>query len=267
MDTNINRNVSDRTTDINKGQKTVLQSQKVTSSGVPMSMTTTNVDPKSNKESKDLPLLPVDKLIIGDHTLTKTVYDKFKMCSLAKEANEWRNQLIYEIARHLVAEELIVYPLIRKKIPSGEILYQYSIKEHQKIKQLLYDVQSIDPTTTEFKSKLDETMKVLFLHFEEEENQVLPMIRMHVPEEELVTAGNQFTRRKFIAPTRPHTSVPEDPPTLEGLLGLLIAPIDKFRDLFTSYPDQDKVLDISRNSMNFAVSATKSKSLWENASQ
>lgn len=266
MDDNINRNVSGSagvSENVKQGQSTFQNVKE----NIPNIEMPSNLDPKSNinykmtnyQESKDQ---PIDRLIIGDHTLVKTIYDKFKMCS-HKEANEWRNQLIYEIARHSVAEELIIYPIMREKIPDGEKWYQDSIKDHQKVKQLLHEVQSIDPSSTELRSKVDETMKVLFSHIEEEENEILPLIRKHIPEEQLVTAGNQFMRRKFIVPTRPHSSVPEDPPTLEGLLGLLIAPVDKFRELFTSYPDQDKVADMTREAIDFAQNSTKSKSICE----
>ena len=262
MDPNLNRNITgtEGVCDMNKGQST-FQSVKYSMPN--------NLDSKSNlnykmtnyQESKDQ---PIDRLIIGDHTLVRTIYDKFKMCS-RKEANEWRNQLIYEIARHSVSEELILYPLMRKRIPEGEKWYQDSIQDHQKIKELLQEVQSMDPSSSDFGSKVDETMKVLLSHIDEEEIQLLPLIRKTFSEEELISAGNSFVRRKFIVPTRPHSSIPIDPPTLEGLLGLLIAPIDKFRDLFTSYPDQDKVAEMSREATSFAQNSSRSKSMWDSS--
>lgn len=260
MDTNLNRNITG-THDINKGQSTYQNvKENMPNMGMP-----NNLDPKSNlnykmtnyQESKDQ---PIDRLILTDHTLVRTIYDKFKMCT-HKEAAQWRNQLIYEIARHSVAEELILYPLMRGKIPDGEKWYQDSIQDHQNIKQHLYEIQSIDPSSLNFRSKVDETMKVVFSHIDEEETIVLPLVRQTFSEEELISAGNQFMRRKFIVPTKPHTIIPEDPPTLEGLLGLLIAPIDKFRELFTSYPDQDKVSEITREASCFACNSTKSISL------
>lgn len=251
MDTNINRNITgtaELTGNVRKEKSTVENIKE-------------DIKSSTYHEMKDQ---PIDRLMISDHILVKTIYDKFKMCS-HKEANEWRNQLIYEIVRHSVSEELIIYPIMREKLPDGEKWFQDSIKDHQKVKQLLHEVQSMDPSSTEFRTKVDETMKVLCSHIDEEENEILPLIRKHIPEDKLVSLGNQFMRRKFIVPTRPHSSIPEDSPTIEGLLGLLIAPIDKFRELFTSYPDQDKVTEMTKEAMSVAQGCTKSKSICDTA--
>ena len=81
--------------------------------------------------------LPIENLILQDHTLIKTVYEKFKSCTSKEEAEKWRNELVYEIARHSIAEEIVLYPLMRKKLPEGESLFQDSIKEHHEVKENL----------------------------------------------------------------------------------------------------------------------------------
>jgi hypothetical protein len=46
-----------------------------------------------------------------------------------------------------------------------------------------------------------------------------------------------FQNRKMIAPTRPHPSAPEKPVLLNEAMGMMMAPIDRFRDLFRDYPN------------------------------
>jgi hemerythrin-like domain-containing protein len=202
--------------------------------------------------------LPIENLIVQDHTLIKTVYDKFKTCSSKEEAEKWRNELVYEIARHSIAEEIILYPLMRKKLPDGETLYQNSIKEHHEVKQSLYKAQGIDPFSEDFKKKVNDVMDLLMKHIQKEEKEILPSLTKNVSEEERIKAGNSFSRRKLIVPTRPHTMVPESPPSLNSILGLLTSPIDKFRDLFTSFPDQEKMSEIKKDAANKASSSTTS---------
>jgi len=264
MDPNLNRNFKTTNKD-NKNQKEGQSTFESIKENMPKMDMPKNVEPKSNlnykltqhEEGKDM---PIDKLIITDHNLVKSIYEKFKNCSEKKEAEEWRNQLMYEIARHSIAEELILYPLFRDKIPNGEKFFQDCVKDQHTIKEHLYDAQNMDASSSEYRSKIDETMKILFKHIDEEENEILPALRKNVPEDQLITSGIQFLRRKFIAPTKPHTMIPEDPPTLNGILGLLIAPIDKFKELFTSYPDQDKVSEITKEAKGSAMGSDKSKS-------
>lgn len=45
-----------------------------------------------------------------------------------------------------------------------------------------------------------------------------------------------FQRSKMFAPTRSHPSAPDKPP-FENVAGLLAAPIDKLRDMFSKFPD------------------------------
>ncbi len=224
-----------------------------------------NLQSKSNIKSietqlKELMNQHIDKLILADHSLIKTIYEKYKNSS-NKDNAKWRNQLIYEIARHTISEELILYPLFRYSIPDGEKWYQDSIKEHQNVKKHLYDSQNIDPSDLSFKTKIDEITSILFKHFDDEENEILPLVRKHLDQEKLSSAGNQFARRKFILPTKPLTTIPEDNASLEELLNFLIAPTDKFRELFTSYPDQDKVNELIKQAIDLAQSSNDSQSL------
>lgn len=209
------------------------------------------------QESKDV---PIDKLILCDHTTVRTIYDKFKSEKNKDEAEKWRNQLIYEIARHSIAEEIVVYPIIRSKLADGEKIFERDTQEQHRIKEILYSAQSIDKDSIDFRAKIDEAMALLFKHIENEETEQLPLLKKCLSPEEMIKYGNQYSRRKMIVPTKPHTAVPEDPPTLNSILGLLASPIDKFRDLFTSFPDQSKMADIKKQATSHAHTHDKSDS-------
>ncbi len=202
----------------------------------------------------------IENLIIQDHNVIKTVYEKFKAASSKDEAERWRNEFVYEIARHSIAEELILYPLMRSHFPDGENLFQTSIKEHHEVKQNLHKAQSIDPYSDGFRSKVKDVMDLLIKHIQKEEKEILPMIHKYLNEEQRTKAGHQFSRRKLIVPTRPHTAIPEDSPTLNSILGLLTAPIDKFRDLFTHFPDQHEMSEIKKEASSNAQTSDKSQS-------
>ena len=61
-------------------------------------------------------------------------YDKFVEAhndGKDKEANAWANQLIWEVARHAVGEEIVVYPLMEKHLgEEGKKLADEDRKDH-----------------------------------------------------------------------------------------------------------------------------------------
>jgi len=43
-----------------------------------------------------------------------------------------------------------------------------------------------------------------------------------------------------VAPTQPHAMIPEKPVALEAALGMLMAPLDKFTDMFKDFPSAEE---------------------------
>lgn len=175
-----------------------------------------------------------------DHQEIKEYYNNYKNATTSDESNKWFHQFVKEVAIHSVGEECAIYPILASISTKGQQLVDKGREEHHKVKVLLSEVmKEKDPAV--FDSKMDTIMENLLKHMEQEENEDLLLLADNVTNENLVRAGKAFSMKKKIVPTRPHPAVPEKPVALEAALGLLIAPIDKFRDLFTSFPDKDEV--------------------------
>jgi hypothetical protein len=59
-------------------------------------------------------------------------YDAYKSASDVDTKTRWANQLIWEVARHAVAEEIVVYPLMEKHLgQQGVELANGDRTEHQ----------------------------------------------------------------------------------------------------------------------------------------
>jgi hypothetical protein len=67
---------------------------------------------------------------------------------------------------------------------------------------------------------------------------IIKKFEIEIPLEERIEAGKKFENRKMLAPSRPHVSTPDESPTLETLIGILMSPIDKFMDLFSKFPEK-----------------------------
>jgi len=171
-----------------------------------------------------------------DHLEIQTFYDNYKNAIDAEEAKKWFHQFVWELSRHSVGEELVLYPLMAALNQKGQDLADEGRKDHHKVKELLSEIsKESDPVV--FDQKIDAIMSDLKTHIQKEESEDLVFLSDNVTPQNLDKAGKAFSMKKKIAPTRPHPGVPEKPIALEGALGLLIAPVDKFRDLFTSFPD------------------------------
>ena len=120
--------------------------------------------------------------IIHDHKELKEYYGHIKSANDDDTKTRWRNQFVWELARHSIAEELVVYPAMEKYIkPNGHDMAEKDRQEHQevnsvhgafliaKVKELLYQVQDMNVNKPEFDTLMEKLMKNLSEHIEEEE--------------------------------------------------------------------------------------------------
>jgi hypothetical protein len=191
---------------------------------------------------------PIEELVIFDHYELKKMYEEYKAELDIKEAKKWFNQIVWELCRHSVGEELILYPLVKKYVPDGENIANESIKEHRETKEKLVELQSLDyeKNNLTFNEIFEKMMMGLFDHISKEESEDLTLLSKFCPLEERINAADKFENRKKIVPTQPHTWVNDKCPFIETIEGLLVAPIDKFFDLFKSYPEDQKLEKIEK---------------------
>jgi len=184
--------------------------------------------------------MPVDQRVINDHNDIEAFYNKVKTVPDA-DAEKWINQLFWTIARHSAAEELVVYPLLEKTGPIGKDLAAKSREDHQKVKEEIATMEGkkISPM---LRQKIDKMMADLMVHIrmEEEPGGDLDQLRRGLTPEEMLKAGKSFERTKMFVPTHAHPSAPDRPP-FETIVGLMTAPIDKLRDAFMKFPDEEEV--------------------------
>ncbi|GCB26990.1 uncharacterized hemerythrin-like protein C869.06c [Aspergillus awamori] len=177
----------------------------------------------------------ISEAIKTDHRELEDYYNKILNSATEKEKIEWQNQFTWELARHSIAEELVVYPQFEKSIPDGRAMADKDRKEHQSVKEQLKKFQNMKPADPEFESTIRALMKDLSEHIKEEESQDLPKLEDAVSAEESEKLSKSFGRTKMFVPSRSHPSAPDKPP-FETAIGLMTAPIDHLADLFRKWP-------------------------------
>ncbi|KAL1714126.1 hypothetical protein EV715DRAFT_210176 [Schizophyllum commune] len=182
----------------------------------------------------------ISEAIKEDHRDIFAYHEAYKKSAGDFDAQQrWSRQLIWEVARHSIGEELVVYPLFEKYMGTrGTQLADENRKEHNEVKEKLYEIEKLDPGSTEFDALLESTMSALHKHIETEERDEMPKLEALLMEEDSKSAAGSFARTKMIAPTRPHPSAPDKPP-FETIVGLMSAPIDKVMDMFAKFPSEE----------------------------
>ena len=145
-------------------------------------------------------------------------------------------QVTIELVRHSVAEEVLVYPEVEKKISAEEA--EHAREEHAEAEETLQRLEKLDADDPAFDGELDTLVREIRHHIEEEEGETFAHMRQSMDPEELRTLGGRVEAFKKVAPTRPHPNVPN-----EALPRLAAGPaaslFDRMRDLATGRGTDD----------------------------
>jgi hemerythrin superfamily protein len=139
---------------------------------------------------------------------------------------------ISELVRHAVAEEMYVYPAMRKHLPDGEKAVEHDIEEHKELEQTMKQLEGLDVTNPEFDTALRRLETLLADHVQDEEAEQFPELRRRIPEDELVELAGKVETAKKLAPTRPHPGAPNSE-VFHKLVGPGVGLVDRLRDKLT----------------------------------
>ncbi|CAG8078275.1 unnamed protein product [Penicillium nalgiovense] len=178
----------------------------------------------------------ISDVIKKDHREIVSYYDKIVKSSDEDEQTRFQNMFTWELARHSIGEELVVYPAFEKQISGGVDMANKDRQGHLEVKEQLKAFQNMAPSDSQFIPTIKELMKNLSEHIKEEETHDLPRLEEALSEEDSQTYARSFGRTKMFVPSRSHPTVPDKPP-YETAVGLLTAPIDRLADLFRKWPD------------------------------
>ncbi|KAK9235761.1 hypothetical protein V1525DRAFT_390170 [Lipomyces kononenkoae] len=170
-----------------------------------------------------------------DHRHIEKCYESILKAETNDSRIRWANQFIWEVARHSIGEEILLYPAFEKYIQGGQAVASEDRTEHQTVKDDLYKFQNMKSTDKDFIPTLDTIMNELKKHIKDEEENQLPQIERALTADESIKLAKSFARTKHFVPTHSHPSAPNKPP-FETAVALLTAPIDKLKDMFKKFP-------------------------------
>ncbi|KAJ5170440.1 uncharacterized protein N7500_003223 [Penicillium coprophilum] len=177
----------------------------------------------------------ISDTIKKDHRDIESYFGTIISSTDQDEQTRFQNLFTWELARHSIGEELIVYPLFEKMLPNGVQMANKDREEHLEVKKQLKAFQNMTPSDIRFVPAIRELMENLSRHIKEEELNDLPKLEEALSQDESEDCAKTFSRTKMFVPSRSHPSAPDKPP-YETAVGLLTAPIDHLADLFRKWP-------------------------------
>ena len=171
-------------------------------------------------------------VLTTDHNEVVALLQQIKITTDAEERRDLADTVISELVRHSVAEEMYVYPAMRKHLPGGEGAVEHDISEHKEIEKTLKKLEGASAEDPEFTQLLGELENILRDHVQDEEVQQFPELRAQVPREELVEMAQKVEAAKKVAPTRAHPLAPNNP-VFHKLVGPGVGLVDRLRDRLT----------------------------------
>jgi hemerythrin superfamily protein len=119
----------------------------------------------------NVPAADVVELIKSDHREVERLFDLLKNQPATRGLNI--PVLCALLIAHSRAEEVEVYPVAKDEAGESEEV-AHSQGEHAEAEHMLEEMTAMEPESAEFESALDELIKAVNHHVEEEESRVLP---------------------------------------------------------------------------------------------
>ncbi|MYM26779.1 RNA polymerase Rpb1, domain 7 [Duganella sacchari] len=142
-------------------------------------------------------------LLTEDHEHVKSLFEQYE--ELGDRAHVSKHKLALqicdELTRHTMIEEEIFYPAVRKAIKEDDLMDE-AVVEHASAKDLIAQIQSMEPTEDLFDAKVKVLSEMIDHHVGEEENDMFPKVRK--AKLDLMELGEAMAARKETIELPPH---------------------------------------------------------------
>jgi len=170
-------------------------------------------------------------VLIGQHQQVSKLLDEVRIGPVEERQARF-DELRELLAVHETAEELILRPVVRRRVPDGDAVADARIGEENQSKDALADLEKLDATSGEFLSAFIRFAEDVTQHAHNEETYEFPVLREHVDAEDLAAMKKQIAVAESLAPTHPHPSARSTAANV--VLGPFASLLDRARDAMSS---------------------------------
>ncbi|GET38805.1 hemerythrin domain-containing protein [Microseira wollei] len=139
--------------------------------------------------------MDVFELIKAEHRKAEELFSAIESADDPTQRYDYFQQIYQELNLHAQTEELVLYPAMREYEETNQFV-EAAEEEHVKAKELLEEIKSLDPDSSQFKSKIKKLKEAVEHHVQEEENSLLPTVSECMKKKELQQLAQEFQQTK-----------------------------------------------------------------------
>jgi hemerythrin superfamily protein len=181
----------------------------------------------SDGRSAAMPAPDVVDLLVRQHREIRELFVEVLRAS-EERRGEYFSRLVHLLAIHETAEEEVVHPLARARIPEGDAVIDDRLAEEHDAKELLARMDGMDASDPKFLLLLDDLRDAVLVHAQREERYEFNWLRQRIPESQLRAAAKVVRAAEATAPTHPHPGIESAKANL--IAGPPLAFVDRVRD-------------------------------------
>ena len=132
-------------------------------------------------------------LLRADHKLVSTLFAEYEKASSTAKKKMLVSQICAELSVHAQVEEEIFYPAVKKALKDKELIPE-AIVEHATLKELIGQIEGIEPNGEMFDAKVKVLSEYVKHHVKEEQNEIFPQAKSM--ELDMVALGTRIAARK-----------------------------------------------------------------------
>ncbi|HEX7160126.1 MAG TPA: hemerythrin domain-containing protein [Trebonia sp.] len=137
--------------------------------------------------------------------------------------------VIIEESKHEAAEQQYFWPAVKRLGADGLRVAELGLEQEAEADTALANLDKLQPGEEAFEERLAAFASAARAHIAYEETYAWPLLRAAISADEAQQLGEQITRAKKLAPTRPHPHVPPQPGAAKTA-GPVAGAVDRMRD-------------------------------------
>lgn len=132
-------------------------------------------------------------LLRADHKLVSDLFEQYEKSRSTSKKKDLVAQICKELTVHAQVEEEIFYPAVKAALKDHELIPEANV-EHATLKDLIAQVEGIEPDGEMFDAKIKVMSEYVKHHVKEEQNEIFPKAR--ATSLDMTELGGQITARK-----------------------------------------------------------------------
>lgn len=132
-------------------------------------------------------------LLRADHKVVSGLFAQYEDARTATQKKKLVAQICTELSVHAQVEEEIFYPAVKRALKDKELVPEATV-EHATLKDLIAQVEGIEPDGEMFDAKIKVLAEYVEHHVKEEQNEMFPKAK--ATDLDMMALGAQLSERK-----------------------------------------------------------------------